>query len=85
MLYKDYAYTTVLRKEMVYLMEDNFIFIFQIRKQAIKDLPSLCRGRTELVPKVADILAQLLQMEDPAELATVQSSLVSLLKTDTKG
>lgn len=56
-----------------------------IRKQAIKDLPSLCRGRTELVPKVADILAQLLQMEDMAELATVQSSLVSLLKTDTKG
>ncbi|XP_045622396.1 apoptosis inhibitor 5 [Procambarus clarkii] len=56
-----------------------------IRKQAIKDLPTLCRGHTELVPKVADILAQLLQMEDQAELATVQNSLVSLLKTDPKG
>lgn len=57
----------------------------QIRKQAIKDLPSLCKGRTELVPKVADILAQLLQMEDQAELAAVQNSLVTLLKTDAKG
>ncbi|XP_047475372.1 apoptosis inhibitor 5-like [Penaeus chinensis] len=56
-----------------------------IRKQAIKDLPSLCKGRTELVPKVADILAQLLQMEDQAELAAVQNSLVTLLKTDAKG
>lgn len=56
-----------------------------IRKQAIKDLPTLCKGKTELVPKVADILAQLLQMEDSGELATVQSSLVLLLKTDAKG
>ncbi|KAG7155319.1 apoptosis inhibitor 5-like [Homarus americanus] len=56
-----------------------------IRKQAIKDLPTICRGHTELVPKVADILAQLLQMEDQAELAVVQSSLVSILKTDAKG
>lgn len=56
-----------------------------IRKQAIKDLPTLCKGKTELVPKVADILAQLLQMEDPGELLTVQNSLVLLLKTDSKG
>lgn len=48
-------------------------------------MPSLCKGRTELVPKVADILAQLLQMEDQAELAAVQNSLVTLLKTDAKG
>ncbi|XP_068222629.1 apoptosis inhibitor 5 isoform X1 [Palaemon carinicauda] len=56
-----------------------------IRKQAIKDLPTLCKGKTELVPKVADILAQLLQMEDSGELTTVQNSLVQLLKTDAKG
>lgn len=57
----------------------------QIRKQAIKDLPTLCKGKTELVPKVADILAQLQQVEDPVELSTVQGSLVTLLKTDPKG
>jgi len=64
------------------LCEDDDV---SIRKQAIKDLPSLCRGRLELVPKVSDILAQLLQMEDPGELAAVQNSLVALLKTDSKG
>ncbi|CAL4110292.1 unnamed protein product [Meganyctiphanes norvegica] len=64
------------------LCEDDDV---SIRKQAIKDLPSLCRGRLELVPKVSDILAQLLQMEDPGELSAVQSSLVALLKTDSKG
>ncbi|XP_063877428.1 apoptosis inhibitor 5-like [Scylla paramamosain] len=56
-----------------------------IRKQAIKDLPTLCKGRTELVPKVADILAQLQQVEDQVELSTVHNSLVTLLKTDAKG
>lgn len=39
----------------------------------------------ELVPKVADILAQLQQVEDPVELSTVQGSLVTLLKTAPKG
>ena len=57
----------------------------QIRKQATKDLPTLCKGRTELVPKVADILAQLQQVEDQVELSTVHNSLVALMKTDAKG
>ena len=57
----------------------------QIRKMAIKELPILCRNRSELVPKVADILAQLLQMDDAAEVATVHSSLVALFKIDAKG
>ncbi|XP_050712068.1 apoptosis inhibitor 5-like [Eriocheir sinensis] len=56
-----------------------------IRKQAIKDLPTLCKSKTDLVPKVADILAQLQQVEDPVELSTVQGSLVTLLKTAPKG
>lgn len=56
-----------------------------IRKQAIKDLPTLCKGKTDLVPKVADILAQLQQVEDQVELSTVHNSLVTLLKTDAKG
>ncbi|KAK3869268.1 hypothetical protein Pcinc_025415 [Petrolisthes cinctipes] len=56
-----------------------------IRKQAIKDLPTLCRDKPELVAKVADILAQLLQMEDAGEVATVHNSLLTLLKMDSKG
>ncbi|PSN40191.1 Apoptosis inhibitor 5 [Blattella germanica] len=35
-----------------------------IRKQAIKDLPSLCKDNKEHTQKIADILAQLLQAED---------------------
>lgn len=64
---------------------DKYEFPFhQIRKQAIKDLPSLCRDKPELVAKVADILAQLLQMEE-SEVATVHNSLLTLLKMDSKG
>lgn len=65
---------------------DKYEFPFhQIRKQAIKDLPSLCRDKPELVAKVADILAQLLQMEESGEVATVHNSLLTLLKMDSKG
>ncbi|XP_076033839.1 apoptosis inhibitor cassowary [Oratosquilla oratoria] len=64
------------------LCEDDCV---SIRKQAIKDLPSFCKDRIELLPKVADILAQLLQMEDQVELAVVQNSLVALFKIDAKG
>ncbi|XP_065225199.1 apoptosis inhibitor 5-like [Planococcus citri] len=56
-----------------------------IRKQAIKDLSSICKDNKEQVPKIADILAQLLQAEDVSELMTVQESLVTLLKIDAKG
>lgn len=56
-----------------------------IRKQAIKDLPLICRDSREQVPKIADILAQLLQAEDNSEFLTVQESLLSLFKLDDKG
>ncbi|XP_063989229.1 apoptosis inhibitor 5 [Diachasmimorpha longicaudata] len=56
-----------------------------IRKQAIKDLPSLCKDNKEHTPRIADILAQLLQAEDPTELAVVHNSIMSLLKNDSKG
>ncbi|KAH9373769.1 hypothetical protein HPB48_007509 [Haemaphysalis longicornis] len=39
-----------------------------IRKQAIKDLPSFCKESKEYVPKIADVLAQLLLTEDHTEL-----------------
>lgn len=59
--------------------------MFQIRKQAIKDLPSLCKDSKHYTQKIADILAQLLQAEDTTELAVVHNSLMSLLKLDPKG
>ena len=58
---------------------------WQIRKQAIKDLPSLCRENKEHTQKIADILAQLLQADDNAELSVVHNSMMSLFKTDANG
>ncbi|XP_011064219.1 PREDICTED: LOW QUALITY PROTEIN: apoptosis inhibitor 5 [Acromyrmex echinatior] len=56
-----------------------------IRKQAIKDLPALCKDNKEHTARIADILAQLLQAEDPSELAVVHNSIMSLMKSDPKG
>lgn len=56
-----------------------------IRKQAIKDLPSLCKDNKEHTARIADILAQLLLAQDPSELAVVQNSIMSLIKNDPKG
>lgn len=59
--------------------------LLQIRKQAIKDLPSLCRDNKEHTQKIGDILAQLLQTDDQTELSVVHSSLMSLFRIDPKG
>ena len=48
-------------------------------------MPTICKDNKEQVPKIADILAQLLQAEDYSELVTVQESLIALLKYDAKG
>ncbi|XP_077518034.1 apoptosis inhibitor cassowary [Amblyomma americanum] len=56
-----------------------------IRKQAIKDLPSFCKDSKEYVPKIADVLAQLLLTEDHTELLVIQHSLVTLVKLDARG
>lgn len=48
-------------------------------------MPLICRDSREQVPKIADILAQLLQAEDNSEFLTVQESLLSLFKLDDKG
>ncbi|KAH8025969.1 hypothetical protein HPB51_014302 [Rhipicephalus microplus] len=42
---------------------------------AIKDLPSFCKDSKEYVPKIADVLAQLLLTEDHTELVVIQHSL----------
>lgn len=60
-------------------------FCLQIRKQAIKDLPTLCKDNKEHTARIADILAQLLQAEDTSELAVVHNSIMSLMKSDPKG
>jgi hypothetical protein len=57
----------------------------QIRRQAIKDLPLLCKDNSDYTPKIADILAQLLVAEDAAELQQVHQSLQQLVKMDAKG
>ncbi|XP_041777875.1 apoptosis inhibitor 5 homolog [Anopheles merus] len=57
----------------------------QIRRQAIKDLPQLCRETTEHTPRIGDILAQLLITEDSTELLQVHQSLLTLAKFDAVG
>lgn len=53
-----------------------------IRKQAIKVLPNLCKDTKEHTLRVADILAQLLQLEDPQEHTIATNSLVEVIKID---
>lgn len=61
------------------------IAVMQIRKQAIKDLPSLCRDNPAQCQRIADVLTQLMQSDDATELSLVNMSLVTLLKTNAKG
>lgn len=61
------------------------LLFLQIRKQAIKDLPSLCKENKEHTPRIADILAQLLLAQDPSELDVVHNSIMTLMKSDPKG
>ncbi|RWS27510.1 apoptosis inhibitor 5-like protein [Leptotrombidium deliense] len=64
------------------LCEDEDIII---RKQAIKDLPTICKECKNFVPKITDILAQLLLAEDPNELQLINTSLVTLCKMHPQG
>ncbi|XP_016115822.1 apoptosis inhibitor 5 isoform X2 [Sinocyclocheilus grahami] len=54
-----------------------------IRRQAIKELPRFAAG--ENLPRVADILTQLLQTDDSAEFSQVSTALISIFKIDAKG
>ncbi|XP_040836062.1 apoptosis inhibitor 5 isoform X4 [Ochotona curzoniae] len=51
-----------------------------IRRQAIKELPQFATG--ENLPRVADILTQLLQTDDSAEFNLVNNALLSIFKMD---
>lgn len=55
-------------------------FCWQIRRQAIKDLPHLCKDSTDHTARIGDILAQLLVLEDASELQQVHMSLQTLAK-----
>ncbi|XP_041074905.1 apoptosis inhibitor 5-like [Polyodon spathula] len=54
-----------------------------IRRQAIKELPQFAAG--ENLPRIADILTQLLQSDDSAEFNLVNVALLSIFKMDAKG
>lgn len=51
----------------------------------MKALPSLCKDSKEFAAKVADILAQLLQLEDPQEYNVASNALLEVLKDDPVG
>ncbi|XP_061175441.1 apoptosis inhibitor 5-like [Saccostrea echinata] len=55
------------------------------RKQAIKDLPTLCKTAPDQVSKIASALTQLMGTDDATENSLIQSSFISLFKFDSKG
>ncbi|KAL8614250.1 hypothetical protein ACOMHN_026467 [Nucella lapillus] len=64
------------------LCEDGDVMI---RKQAIKDLLSLCKICPEHTPQIAEAISQLLVSDDATELSVIQSALVSLFTINAKG
>lgn len=67
---------------MLDLCEDPAV---DIRKQAIKDLPTLCRDNKANLPKITDVLTQLLTSDDTGEITVIQNSIMSLLRKDPAG
>lgn len=57
---------------------------FGIRVQAIRGLPLLCKDTPRHLPKIADVLGQLLLAEESLEKDAVQKALMSLLRQDSK-
>lgn len=67
---------------MLDLCEDGNV---DIRKQAIKDLPILCKDQhIKNLPKIVDVLVQLLQSEDGTEVTIIQNSIMTLIRRDTR-
>jgi len=67
---------------MLDLCEDSNV---DIRKQAIKDLPILCKDQhIKNLPKIVDVLVQLLQSEDGTEVTIIQNSIMTLIRRDTR-
>ncbi|GJZ58696.1 apoptosis inhibitor 5-like protein API5 isoform X2, partial [Tanacetum coccineum] len=55
-----------------------------IRVQAIRGLPLFCKDTPEHIPKIVDILVQLLLSEENVERDAVHKALLSLLRQDVK-
>ncbi|KAJ3692278.1 hypothetical protein LUZ60_012628 [Juncus effusus] len=55
-----------------------------IRVQAIRGLPLLCKDTPEYVPKIVDVLGQLLGSEENVERDAVHKAILSLLRQDVK-
>ncbi|KAI4368142.1 hypothetical protein MLD38_016734 [Melastoma candidum] len=55
-----------------------------VRVQAIRGLPLFCKDTPEYIPKIVDILVQLLAAEDFVERDAVHKALMSLLRQDVK-
>ena len=54
--------------------------------QAIKDLPVLCKDQhIKNLPKIVDVLVQLLQSEDQQEITVIQNSIMTLIRRDSRG
>ncbi|GFO50622.1 Apoptosis inhibitor 5 [Plakobranchus ocellatus] len=56
-----------------------------IRKQAIKDIPALCRGCPDKVSRFADALSMLLGVDDAQEVSSIQAALYNLFSINMKG
>ncbi|RUS81945.1 hypothetical protein EGW08_010290 [Elysia chlorotica] len=56
-----------------------------IRKQAVKDIPALCRGCPEKVSRFADALSMLLGTDDAQEVSSIHAALYSLFSINMKG
>jgi len=56
-----------------------------IRVQAIRGLPLLCKDTPQHLPKIADVLGQLLLADEGLERDAAQKALMSVLRQDTKG
>ncbi|PIA31324.1 hypothetical protein AQUCO_05100098v1 [Aquilegia coerulea] len=55
-----------------------------IRVQAIRGLPLLCKDTPEYVPKIVDVLGQLLPAEENVERDALNKALMCLVRQDTK-
>ncbi|GFR90347.1 apoptosis inhibitor 5 [Elysia marginata] len=56
-----------------------------IRKQAVKDIPALCRGCPGKVSRFADALSMLLGTDDAQEVSSIHAALYSLFSINMKG
>lgn len=60
-------------------------FSIQIRKQAIKEFPTLVRASNDSLQRVIGVLIQLLPANDTSEVTQVQNSIMTIYHINPKG